>query len=547
MVFRSRPSDTDRLTRRLVVAHEMAHMWFGDLVTMQWWDDLWLNESFAEYLGQRVTGEHAWVSFGAERKAWGHAADRRPTTHPVAGNDAADARTALASFDGISYAKGASVLRQLAGHLGDDVFLDGLRRYITAHAYGNARFADLLDAWTAAGASELDRWAEGWLRTTGLDELSVAGDELVRHSPQGTPRVHSLEVAVLDGSGREIDAHRVTAAGDRTPLRLAAGIALPDARDDTWAKTVLPADAWAAMPELLPHLADARSRVSVWNALRLAAADAEVSPTLAFRIAVAGVATETDDAILGAGARWTIETLLATYFDERGAGAAGREFAAVVRDVAESAEPGSGRQLTAARAAIRAADDPALLADWLAGRGVPSGLVVDADLRWAIVTRLAALGAIDEAAIEAELERDRSSEGTVHAARSRAARPDAAAKEAAWRTLMTDADCPNYVLYALAGGFWQPHQRELTRPFVAAYFADIGAASALRSGWIADRIALLAYPRTAVAESTVAATEALLAAGDLAGGVQRSIADAGDDLRRALHVRRRFGLAPDAA
>ena len=174
-VFRSRVTELERGQRASTVAHEMAHMWFGDLVTMRWWDDLWLNESFAEYLGYRVcddvTDHPSWVEFGAVRKAWGYAADRRPSTHPVAGNGAADAKSALSDFDGISYAKGAAVLRQLAAHLGDDTLFSGLRSYFHTHAYGNATFADLIGAWTAAGATDMATWADAWLRTSGLDTL----------------------------------------------------------------------------------------------------------------------------------------------------------------------------------------------------------------------------------------------------------------------------------------------------------------------------------------------------------------------------------------
>src|SRR6266540_3929323 len=203
-VFRSRVTDLERAQLAVLVAHEMAHMWFGDLVTMRWWDDLWLNESFAEYLGYRVgdavTEQQPWVEFSARRKAWGYAADRRPSTHPVAGNGAADAKTALNDFDGISYAKGAAVLRQLGAHLGDDVLLGGLRDHFHTHAYGNATFAGLIGAWTAAGARDMQGWADAWLRTAGLDTLSATvEDGVVRVSRSSTvARPHAVSVATLD-------------------------------------------------------------------------------------------------------------------------------------------------------------------------------------------------------------------------------------------------------------------------------------------------------------------------------------------------------------
>ena len=243
MIFRSRAIYAELLNRDIAIAHEMAHMWFGDLVTMRWWDDLWLNEAFAEYLGQRVTGPDAWTQFGAERKSWGYAADRRPSTHPIAGNGAPDARTALTDFDGISYAKGASVLRQLSVHIGDAMFLDGLRRYIAAHAWGNAEFADLVSAWTAAGADDLERWSAAWLRTSGMDELAVEDSALVRREPPDRPgREHTVAVAEFDADGAEQARHVVRIHGERTALRVGrSALVLPDAGDETWAKVRLPA------------------------------------------------------------------------------------------------------------------------------------------------------------------------------------------------------------------------------------------------------------------------------------------------------------------
>ncbi|MBN9618627.1 MAG: aminopeptidase N, partial [Actinobacteria bacterium] len=222
LVFRSQVTDAERRDRAMVITHEAAHMWFGDLVTMRWWDDLWLNESFAEYLGYRVVGDRGWVSFGARRKSWGYAADRRPSTHPVAGNGAADAASALTEFDGISYAKGASVLRQLAAHLGDDLFLAGLRAYIVGHAGGNAELADLLAAWRAAGA-----------RDPGYDTLHADGDQLRRETPNGAGRPHAIAVTAYGADGTALATRPVAVTADRTALDLpAAPLVLPDSGDE---------------------------------------------------------------------------------------------------------------------------------------------------------------------------------------------------------------------------------------------------------------------------------------------------------------------------
>ncbi len=548
LVFRSKVTSADRLDRATTIAHEMAHMWFGDLVTMRWWDDLWLNESFAEYLGHRVTGEHSWIAFGIARKSWGYRADRRPSTHPIAGNGASDAKSALTEFDGISYAKGASALRQLAVHLGDDVFLNGLRHYITAHAGGNAEFADLTAAWTQAGAVELEVWTQAWLRTTGLDELSVTDGAVIRHSPDGTPRPHSITVTAHASDGTQLEARPVSVASASTALDLpAAGPVLPDSRDETWAKLVFPAQTWQAMPATLHGIADARARVAVWNALQLAVADADVDPAVALDIVTAALPAETEDAVLAVVGSWAVRELAGRYLPDGPAAASRLRLCGAMRAVIDAAEPGSGRQLAAVRVAVSASSDADTLRAWLAGRDLPSGLVLDAELRWAVLTRLAQLGELDPSEIDAEAQADHSSQGAVHAARCRAALPDATAKRAAWQVVVGDAERPNYELYATAEGFWQPEQRQLTAPYVERYAAEIGATAAFRSGWVVARLALLAYPWCVVSPNTLAATERLLADETLDAGIRRSVVDSGDELRRAVAVRAKFGLAPDIA
>ena len=214
-LYRGRATEADRGRRANVIAHELAHMWFGDLVTMRWWDNLWLNESFAEYLAHRcctaATAYPLWTEFGILRKDWGLVADQSPSTHPIAGQDATDTQIALQNFDGIAYAKGAAVVKQLASHLGDAVFVAGLRSYIDRFAFGNATFEDLIDTWTAAGAVDLGTWAEAWLRTAGPDTIDVTWTEpgqamITRAAPAAgsVGRVHALAVAGVDPAGAVI-------------------------------------------------------------------------------------------------------------------------------------------------------------------------------------------------------------------------------------------------------------------------------------------------------------------------------------------------------
>ena len=546
-IFRGPVPDGERSTRARVIVHEMAHMWFGDLVTMQWWDDLWLNESFAEYMGHRVCDEatrfrDSWVDFAYERKRWGLLADQRTSTHPVAGNGAADARTALTDFDGISYAKGAAVLKQLATYLGDDVFLAGVRDHLEQHAYGNATLADLLGSWERAAGGGLDEWARGWLREAGADTLRVEDDTLVRVPPPGaerTDRPHGVTVQRIGPDG-EVESDALAVTAERTPLPHAPAeehLLLPDAHDETWAKARL--DPWtiAALPRRLAAVSDPVTRGSVWLSVRDAYDDAELSPAYALDLLAAALPAEDQDIAVNALSRWAGEYVLG-----RGLGGdpvATARVATVLDDLTTSAAPGSGLQLAAARGVAAITADTDLLRRWLGG-SAPVGVTLDADLRWRVLRQLCRHGAAGPDEIAAEFDRDRSNEGEVHAARCRASLPDRAAKDAAWQVITQDDTVSNHVLSGTCGGFWSPEQAELLAPYVPRYFAEVPATVSLRQGYVVAETASDAYPRFAVDPSTVEQAERLLAQTDIDAGVRRSVADRTDDLRRAIAVRRRW-------
>ncbi|HKC28541.1 MAG TPA: ERAP1-like C-terminal domain-containing protein, partial [Jatrophihabitans sp.] len=400
-------------------------------------------------------------------------------------------------------------------------------------------------SWTRAGAVDVDSWADSWLLTTGLDELAINDGVVVRRNLDGVKRSHAIEVTALDANGTALASTRALISFDETPIGLTGDLVVPDSLDETWAKVVLAETAWDGMPQALAGVAEPRTRVAIWNALQLAVADAEVDPAVAVDVVVDALATETDDAVLRAVGRWAAGSLTGCYLaGSRRIRAVGRVSRAMLR-AAERAAPGSSRQLAAIRVAIATMSDTGRLRDWLEGIHLPHGLVVDAELRWSMVLRLAQLGVLDAASIDDEAARDRSSQGAVHAARCTAARPDPTAKEAAWQALMHDPDRPNYELYALAEGFWHPDQTAITRPFVQRYFADIPQTAGLRSGWVVARIASLAYPWTAVDPATLEWTEQLLADDNLDRQLRRSVIDAADDLRRALQARLAFEVAPD--
>ncbi|MFD2767823.1 aminopeptidase N [Micromonospora eburnea] len=560
-VFRSAVTDTQRELRATTIAHEMAHMWFGDLVTMRWWDDLWLNESFAEYLGTRVTAEatrfdQAWTTFAMRRKAWGYAADQRPSTHPVAPEEVADAAQALLNFDGISYAKGASVLRQLVAWVGDEAFLAGLNAHFARHRFGNATLADLLDSLTAASGRDLTDWAERWLRRSQVNTLRMvtavdAGGRwteaaVVQTAPEAYPvlRPHRIGVAryAADAPAHrfEVDLDPGTDQG-RTELteligQPATGLLLPNAGDLTFAKIRLDPASADAVPMLLPGLDDPLARALLWGEALDAATDGERPVDALVALIAAALPAETE-VIIAEDVLTLSRGLVDRYLDLPARDAALRRIAGACATLLAGAPAGGSLQLAAARGLIGATTDAGLLAGWLAGKDVPAGIAVDADLRWALLRRLVVLGAVGEPEIAAEAAADRSATGAERAARCRAALPDADAKRAAWEIITSNTTLSNRLIEAAAEGFWQPEQAELTADYVERYFADMPAAAGMRTPWTANRVASLAFPRYAVSQRTRELAAALLARDDLAPGLIREVTDRDDDLRRALVAR----------
>ncbi|MEU2613559.1 aminopeptidase N [Micromonospora sp. NPDC007271] len=560
-VFRSAVTDSERELRATTIAHEMAHMWFGDLVTMRWWDDLWLNESFAEYLGTRVTAEatrfgQAWTTFAMRRKAWGYAADQRPSTHPVAPEEVADAARALLNFDGISYAKGASVLRQLVAWVGDDAFLAGLNAHFAKHRFGNATLTDLLDSLAAASGRDLADWAERWLRRSQVNtlrmETAVDADgrwtevAVVQTAPEAYPvlRPHRIRVARYAADAPvqrfEVDLDPDAEQG-RTELtelvgQAATGLLLPNAGDLTFAKIRLDPASADAVPMLLAGLDDPLARALLWGEALDSATDGERPVAGLVALIEAALPAETE-VIIAEDVLALSRDLVDRYLDPAARDAALRRIARACAALLAGAPAGGSLQLAAARSLIGATTDTGLLAGWLAGQDVPAGLAVDADLRWALLRRLVVLGAAGEPEIAAEAAADRSAIGAERAAACRAELPDADAKRAAWEIITSNVELSNRLVEATAEGFWQPEQAELTAGYVERYFADMPAAARLRTPWTANRVARLAFPRYAVAQRTRDLAAALLARDDLAPGLRREVTDRDDDLRRALVAR----------
>ncbi|BBJ44541.1 aminopeptidase [Streptomyces antimycoticus] len=574
-VFRSAVTDAERQTRAMVIAHEMAHMWFGDLVTMKWWDDIWLNESFAEYMGYQILTEttrytDTWADFGVRRKNWGYDADQRPSTHPVAPEPelVPDTAAARLNFDGISYAKGASALRQLVTWLGEKTFLDGINDHFTRHRFGNATLADFIDSLARSSGRDVHAWADRWLRTTGVDTLAPVvtanGDRWsaeIRHQgggPDGdapTRRPHRIAIGLYDHAPAAphqlVLRERVEAELDGAEPALSLSFTGPrpdllllNDGDLTYTKIRLDPGSWKAVHRALSGLPDAVSRAVVWNAARDMVRDGDLPPADFLEAARAHLPHETDIAIVQGVLAFARTQIADRYLPADGRPAALAAIRATCRDLLRRTEDGTGAglRLAAVRTFIGSATDPAELTDWLDGDSVPGGPALDPELRWQTLGRLAVLGAVGPAHIDAELARDSSATGQEGAARCRAALPDAAAKEAAWKTLFDPerddqgTELSNYLVTATLAGFWQPEHHDVLADYVPRYFPAAVTLGTRRGPAIADTVARFGFPSTVDAE-TLRQGEECLANPDALPALRRRLADQLDDLRRALRVR----------
>ncbi|MGC9474548.1 aminopeptidase N [Streptomyces sp. WG4] len=554
-VFRSAVTDTQRQARAVTIAHEMAHMWFGDLVTLKWWDDIWLNESFAEYMGYQTTDEATrftgtWTGFGVTRKPWGYDADQRPSTHPVAPENVSDTASALLNFDGISYAKGASALRQLVTWLGEKDFLAGINTHFERHKFANATLADFIDSLAAATDRDVHAWADAWLRTTGVDTITPRvtgdnGDRALTVDRTGS-RPHRVCVGLYDpdltDEGRltlrtrlDIDVPQ----SEPTPIGKRPALTVLNDGDLTYAKIRFDADSFQTLRTGLSGLPDPLTRAVVWNALRDAVRDGELAPTAYLDIARTHLPHETDLALVDGVLTFAGTQVADRYVTPEQRPAALTTLTDLCRDLIRRTEDGDhpGLRLIAVRHRIATAAHPDTIAAWLADGTVPGGPELDPELRWRILTRLAVLGATDETAITAELAADPSATGQEGAARCRAALPDLEAKSRAWEAMFATDDLSNYLFTATAQGFWQPEQADLVRDYVPRYYAESVAVAARRGPAIAEAAGRWAFPAHAVDTDTLRLGRQCLSGADPIPALRRKLTDQLDDLARALRVR----------
>ena len=562
-IFRSRVTDFARENRADTILHEMAHMWFGDLVTMRWWDDLWLNESFATWAGTTAQAEAtrwstAWTTFAQLHKAWAYRQDQLPSTHPIAA-DIPDIAAVEVNFDGITYAKGAAVLKQLVAYVGADNFLAGVRSYFGQHAWSNATLADLLAPLEQTSGRDLSDWSKQWLEAAGVNTLRpeytldgqghFAQFAIRQEAPPSHPvlRDHRIAIGLYDrGADGLVRRRRVETdiSGERTVVDALAGEPRPDlvlVNDDdlTYAKIRLDEHSLATLMTGISEFTQSLPAALCWGAAWDMCRDAELAARDYLRFVLGGVSSVTDISV--------VQTLL------RQAGAALRRYAdpawrpgglelaaTALRGLLEGAQPGSDAQLAYLQAFAGVAVSPgdlALLAGLLDSSAQIDGVVVDTELRWRLLRRLVSRGAAGPAEIDAELAADPTDAGERHAATCRAAIPSAAAKESAWQQI-TGGTLPNAMFRAVLDGFTDPDQPDLLRPYEQRFFEVVGGIWQDWGSDMAQWFVINAYPM-ADSRAVIEATDTLIAQTSPPAALLRLLSEGRDAVERALRCQER--------
>ncbi|HTS99756.1 MAG TPA: aminopeptidase N [Streptosporangiaceae bacterium] len=562
-VFRSRVTDTYRESRAETILHEMAHMWFGDLVTMRWWDDLWLNESFATWAATICQAEatrwtNAWTTFAQLHKTWAYRQDQLPSTHPIAA-DIPDIAAVEVNFDGITYAKGAAVLKQLVAYVGIDNFLAGVRRYFGQHAWSNASLADLLAPLEDTSGRDLAGWSKQWLEAAGVNTLrpeyaTDSGDRFTefavrQEAPADHPvlRDHRIAIGLYDRTaGGLVRRLRVETdvTGERTAIGALAGERRPDlvlVNDDdlTYAKIRLDEHSLATLMGGIGEFTGSLPAALCWAAAWDMCRDAELAARDYLRLVLGGVESVTDISVLQTLLRQAAAAL--RRYTDPAWRPAGLELAATAfRDLLDRAEPGSDAQLAYVQAFAGVAASPgdlALLAGLLDGSRPIDGLAVDTELRWWLLRRLVSRGAAGEADIEAELARDATDAGARRAATCRAAIPGPAAKEAAWQQIVSGT-LPNAMFRAVLDGFADPDQLDLLAPYAQRYFEVAGRIWEDWGSDMAQWFVANAYP-LADSRGVIEATDALIASSSPPAALRRLLIEGRDSAERALRCQER--------
>lgn len=561
-IFRSKPSQARVERRAITVLHELAHMWFGDLVTMRWWNDLWLNESFAEYMStlacaQNTKYANAWTTFVAGEKSWGYEQDQLPTTHPIKA-EIRDLEDVLVNFDGITYAKGASVLKQLVAWVGQKEFMAGLNAYFGKHAWANTELSDLMVELEAASGRDLTDWTERWLETAGVNTLipHVEADEdgvitsfvIEQIGQEGHPTLRPHRVAVGfydhdDTANSLVRMHHVEldVDGERTEVPELVGRERPDLvllNDDDLAYTKIRLDEYS-QDTATNHLGDFEEslpRSLVWGAAWDAVHDG-VSPAREYvQLVLANIGRETDSTAVQVQLR-QLDTVLDYYLSPEDAELIRAAAADTIWDLVEASDAGSDHQWQFFRAFARRAVTPEQFDQLEAfdrGENIPAGVEMDTDTRWVVLTALVAGGRRGESDIDAALAQDNTETGAIAAATARAAIPTPEAKAAAWQQIVVDGSLPNSQQQAAIAGFFRVHDQELVTPYAVKYFDAVTDVWTTRTHELSQQIAAGLFPRLATQSTVNNAQRFLDQLGSEHNGLRRIVLERQDAIRRAV-------------
>ena len=563
LVFRSHMPEKAYLSRANTILHEMAHMWFGDMVTMFWWDDLWLNESFAEWssylaLSESTRFKGAWTEFNSARKNWAYRQDQLSSTHPIIA-DMVDMEAVNANFDGITYAKGASVLHQLVAHVGRPQFIAGLQKYFAKHAWGNTTLNDLLVELEASSGRKLDTWVHTWLQTAGVNtlrpQLEIDGDtytsvvisQEVPLVPAGSKelRPHRLAVGLYDISGDSLNLRKsveLDVVGASTVVTELAGEKVADLllindRDLSYAKLRFDDRSIATLKKYLGRLNDPLARALSWAAIWDMHRDAQISSADFIEIALSGLAGENDDAIVNI-VIGQLGTSVEGYASDANRDKYRERLAAGFWNLMQSSAPASDLQLLYSRAFAANAHTPEQIKN-VRGilNGEIKGLKVDTDRRWDFLIALTERGATTQAELDAELATDNTTSGNLLFETAKAATPNAEAKAYAFNTVMHQ-DAQTSVRSALVAGFQRPIQRHLLTPFVDLYFENLLSEWESKSYEGAAKFVTGMYPSWIISQSTLDKTNAWLngVGKDAPAVLRKLVKESQDGVIRALKV-----------
>ncbi|QBF45490.1 aminopeptidase N [Janibacter limosus] len=565
-VFRSKVPDALVERRALTVLHELAHMWFGNLVTMKWWNDLWLNESFAEWASTTCQSEatewaDAWTTFCTHEKAWAYRQDQLSSTHPIVA-PIRDLDDVEVNFDGITYAKGASVIKQLVAYVGREPFRDGLRAYFAKHAWGNTTLDDLLDELEATSGRDLRAWSKLWLETAGVntlrpvvevDDRGLYVDAVIEQTfAEGfaTLRPHRLAVGLydlVDGTLQRRERIEVDVDGEHTPLPQLVGQRQPDLlllNDDDLSYAKLRLDE-RSLATLLAHptafaesLPASLALASAWDMTR----DGEMAAR-AYVELVLPVLDGLSDSVLLRSLIGQISTAVLTYGAPAHREQVRQQVVAHLAELARAAASGSDAQLqlvTGHAGLLAPGDDVSLVAGLLDGSASLEGLAVDTDMRWTLLTGLAAAGEADADAVAAEAKGDNTATGRERAARAAASIPTPEAKEAAWQAGVVSTETPNSVVDAHGLGFGRTTDPGLLTPFVQRYHDVLEEVWSSRTHAIAEGIVIGFYPMALAGPELLATTQTWLDEHDSApAGLRRTVAESRDAVARAVAAQER--------